>query len=113
MNELLQLLKSKRLPLHNEKALQAEIEKVLLESNIDFQREHYLSKGSIIDFMVNGTGIEVKIGGSAKEIFRQCERYAEFEEIKAIILVTGKSIRLPEKINNKPAYVLNLGTAWL
>jgi hypothetical protein len=110
MTELLKLLKKQRLPLHNEKTLQREIGQLLSGMLIIHDREYRLSDDSIIDFRVGCTGIEVKIGGCSKDIYRQCLRYLEFDEL---ILVTNKAIRLPALINNKPAYVLNLGTAWL
>lgn len=113
MNELLQLLKGQRFQLHNEKALQAEIEALLIRNQVQHHREYYLSKGSIIDFLVEGTGIEVKISGSAISIFRQLERYCEFDDITGIILLTNKAMGIPSSINNKPAILINLGKAWL
>ncbi len=107
------LFKGQCFNLQNEKLLQGEIEQLLLSSGIAFEREQALSKGSIIDFLVLGVGIEVKLKSSAKSIFKQLLRYCQFDEVESIILVTNKIIRLPSSINKKPALVINLGAAWL
>lgn len=107
-------IQNARLELHNEKVLQSQIEAILKEKNVPYSREHKLDDYSIIDFMIEGyLGIEVKIKGSAMEIFRQIERYCEFSEVEGLVLITNKAIKLPRHINGKFTYVLNLGTAWL
>lgn len=107
-------LRSVRLDLTDEKILQLEIQNVILKRTIySLEREVRLSKKDIIDFMVLGLGIEVKIKGSKTEIYRQLQRYAEFEEVKCLWLITNKAVKLPEYINGKNAYILNLGAAWL
>lgn len=106
------LLNKQRFELHNEKALQADIERVLKENDVPYMREVRLSMDSIIDFIVEGVGIEIKLSGSPKSIHRQCERYCQFKDIEALMLVTNKAMKLPQ-INNKFTYVLNLGIAWL
>lgn len=106
------MLNQHRFELHNEKALQADIERLFIEKTVPYQREVTLSKESIIDFMVDGVGIEVKLSGTTKNIYRQCERYCQFDEVKAFMLVTNKAMRLPY-LNNKFTYVVNLGQAWL
>ncbi len=111
--QILALLKKHRFRLDNEKLVQADIEKLLIDEKIPHRREYILSEASIIDFMVGNTGIEIKIGKSAKAIYRQCERYLQFDELAELILVTNKSIGLPAQINNKNTYILNLGKAWL
>ena len=118
MNDVLlllvkQALSTTRFDLGNEKKLQHQIEEKLKNAMIEHRREVSLSKESIIDFLVGDIGIEIKIKGSAKAIYRQCERYCAFDEIKALVLLTNKIMRLPAQINNKNTYVINLGKAWL
>eukprot|EP01037_Dinobryon_pediforme_P011468 gene11468-11562_t len=67
-------LKNARFILTDEKKLQAQIME-RLEGYMDIEREYRLSPKDVIDFFGNGIGIEVKIKGSAKEIYRQLERY--------------------------------------
>ena len=113
MEEIYNLLKRQRFQLHNEKALQSDIEQVLITNKMAYAREYRFSNESIIDFMIGRTGIEVKISSSAKVIFRQIERYLAFDEIDNLLLVTNKIIHLPKTINNKSVLILNIGTAWL
>jgi len=107
------ILSGKRFSIFNEKTTQGEIEKVLT-GQVQFEREKMLDRKSIIDFLVAGeVGLEVKISGSPKNIYRQCERYCKFPEIKYLVLVTAKSMSLPSLINNKPCFVLNISRSWL
>jgi hypothetical protein len=113
INSLYLLLSSCRFQLADEKRLQGEIEGLLLAKCIPFEREYHLSKAACIDFMVDGIGVEVKTKGSARNIFRQCEKYCAFQAVTQFILLTNRSMGLPESIMGKPAYLINLGRAWL
>lgn len=113
MNNVLKILSSTRFPLEKEKETQAAIENKFNEAGILFNREHHLDPTNIPDFFIDGTAIEVKIKGNAKQIYRQCERYCQFEDVKNLILVTNRSMGFPKEINGKPCYFINLGKAWL
>ena len=113
VQSIIRLLQSRRFTLSDEKRLQAEIEEVLTSFGIEHAREYRLDAGSIIDFMVGGIGVEVKIKGSKLEIWRQLERYAEFDEIETLILVTNVPMGCPSVVKGKPIYVVNLAKAWL
>lgn len=102
--------------LTSEKELQVEIHKALQEiCRDDLNREYRLSQKDIVDFFVPSLGlvIEIKVKGSAKAIYRQLERYAKHEQVKVILLLTAKTMGLPEKINDRPSYFMSLGQAWL
>jgi hypothetical protein len=111
--QICQALKSRRFSLENEKRLQAEIAYQLYQSKLSFDIEYHLDAHNIIDFFVEGIGIEIKISGSAMNIYRQCERYCRFDAIKFLILITNKYMGLPEEIDGKPCSIINLGEAWL
>jgi hypothetical protein len=114
LSHIKKLLSSHRFDLTSEKILQREIEKVIMATGLPLQSEVRLSQESIIDFVAwDDIGIEVKLKGAPKAIFRQIKRYCEFESVVAIILITNRSISLPEAINDKPTLVINLGMAWL
>lgn len=116
IQQILSTIKTHRFDLQNEKVLQTQISKVLTDAGIKHDREHHLSVKDIIDiYFPDGSriGIEIKITGNAKSIYKQLERYCKHEEISQIILVTNKTIGLPKTINDKPAYIINLGKAWL
>ncbi|WPE19887.1 hypothetical protein [Shinella zoogloeoides] len=113
LQNILRLLRSRRFSLTDEKKLQAEIEEVLTAAGVDHKREHRLDAGSIIDFMIGATGVEVKIKGSKLNIFRQLERYAEFDAVECLVLVSNVPTGMPEHIDGKPVHLVNLAKAWL
>lgn len=109
------ILAKHKFTLSDERALQNEIAVVLEAKGFNIDREVRLSNRDCIDFMIrmSGIGIEVKIKGSAADIYRQCKRYCESDKIHRLILVTNRSMGLPDKINGKDCYLLSLGKSWL
>lgn len=103
-----------KLNLYNEKTLQEQLYDLILK-NLGFVREYKLDSHSIIDFYhpEKKIGIEVKIKGNVPAVFRQCKRYAKKEEIEHIILITSIAMNLPDKIENKPSYILRISNRWL
>lgn len=112
-NEIIEFLKNVRLPVHNEKSTQEAIERIFTENNVTFEREFRLDAKNIPDFMVGDIAVEVKIKGSRKGIYDQLKRYANFDEVKYIILITNRSLGVPETINGKHLQTIKIGTAWL
>src|SRR3954469_19631495 len=108
-------IKGKRFNLQDEKELQIQMFNYLSELTIPVEKEHHLDSKNIPDFFFpdQGIALEVKIKGSARHIYAQCERYTCFTEVKGIILITNRSMGFPAEINGKPAYFIKLGTAWL
>ena len=114
ISEIMTLLSKHRFELQNEKVLQAAISEVLTKANIEHEREFRLSQADVIDFFAEDCiGIEVKLKGNASEIYKQCKRYCEHNDVKALILVTNRSMGLPGYINSKPSYLVSLGKGWL
>lgn len=106
-------LRRHRFHLVDEKRLQAEIAAVLDGEALAHEREVKLASGSVIDFLVGDVGLEVKIKGGKKSIYRQCERYCGFDQVKTLVLATNRSMGVPPAIGGKPVYVVSLGKAWL
>lgn len=119
IDQFIEIIKHHRFSLSNEARLKAEMESVLRKKNIPFVREYELDKKNRPDFFVDGYAVEVKIGGthtnreSATSIYKQCERYAAFDEVKGIVLITNRPMGLPVVVNKKPAYYVSLGSSWL
>lgn len=116
INEILHHLQNKRFNLHDEKILQEEIYKALVKAlgDVRVEKEFEFDKNNIIDFRIDcSMGIEVKIKASKRAIYKQCERYCQFDTINSILLITNSSMGFPEQINGKDCYVLNLSKAWL
>lgn len=116
IHAILYALKSNRFLLENEKELQAHIADHLaykLGKDILVRREVVLGPKDIIDFLIEDIGIEVKIKGSKRAIFRQCARYCGYDQVGKLILVTNVSMGFPTQLNGKDCFIINLGKAWL
>lgn len=107
------LMTAYRFSLESEEELKLQMAKVMQDNDIPFKREYRLDPKNKPDFMVFEYAVEVKIKGAAKAIYRQCERYSTFDEVKGLYLITNKSMGFPETLNGKPCYVINLGRSWL
>jgi hypothetical protein len=116
---IIDLLNRHRLPLSDEKVLQAEMAIVFESAGLSFRREVGLNDKDIVDFMVDeradlkSIAIEVKIGGSRRAIYRQLERYAAHDAVGSILLATNVPMSLPAEIEGKPTSIAALGRGWL
>lgn len=114
VEKVIDVLRRARLNLATEKATQRDLAQVLRSAGIDFKAEHKLDAHNRPDFFIEGIALEVKINkGAVKQIYKQCERYCEFPEVKALILVTNRTMGFPPELKGKPCYVISLGKAWL
>ena len=117
ITDIFKCLKSIKGNLIDEKVLQLQVLLSLQKQLGDIynvQREFRLDSESVIDFLIDDSiGIEVKIKGQKRAIYKQCERYCQFEKINSLILLTNVSIGFPKEINDKDCYVINLSKAWL
>ena len=113
IHKILSVLSSNRFPVNHEKDTQEYIDMAFKRKGLLIHREYKLDEKNIPDFFVDGIAIEVKIKGNAKRIYKQCERYCAFPEVKALILVTNRSMGFPEQINGVNCYYLNIAKAWL
>lgn len=113
MHQLIRLVESNRCPLNDEKATQERLAEVFKAAGLNAQREYRLSASDIPDFMIDGIIVEVKIKGQRVAMVRQLMRYAEYADVRGIILATSKSIALAETIDGVPARVASLSRAWL
>lgn len=106
------VFKQYRFKYASEKDLQQGIETVLVKHGIPCAREVRLAPGSHLDFLVgDGVGIEVKVDGSNSNVFRQLHRYAEFTQVKSLILYTTRTRHkagLPLTMRDKPVRAIVL-----
>jgi hypothetical protein len=92
-----------------EAALQAGIAAALEAAGMPAQREvrltaHGRAGRDRIDFLVNGhIGVEVKVAGSAADVLRQLQRYAEDDQLSGLVLVTTRAAHatLPMMVGGK------------
>jgi hypothetical protein len=109
-------LSKQRIIIYDEKSVQKQIFDILAMNYYQFNhmsREFRLDSKNIIDILIEDIGVEIKIKGSPKSIYYQCERYCQFDQIKKLVLITNKVMRLPKEINGKPCYIYNLSKNWL
>ena len=108
--ELRDLLRAYRYGYSDEATLQCCIAGVLDAHSVEFEREHRLDARNRLDFLVGSVGIEVKIGGSRNDLIRQLHRYAQFDAIGELLVVSSRMrlTSLPEALNGKPIVSLAL-----
>lgn len=111
---LISLIRNARIDLSSEKRAQADLELILTQAGIVFDREFPLTESDIIDFLVGDVGIELKLKGARKkEVYRQLCRYAGNPRVGSLILASNLSMGLPAQIEGKDAYFVRLGEGWL
>lgn len=98
----------------NELELHEGIAAVLARAGIGFVREVRLDARSRVDFLTDdGVAIEVKVDGSAEDVGRQLERYAQHERVTGVVLASSRSkhwpLRALKVIAGKPFVVVWLG----
>ena len=111
--DLVKFIEHLRLPLNNEKELQAAFAHELRRVDAGYAREVSLGDGDIIDFLIGDVGLEMKIKGQRMAIYRQCERYCGHDRLQALVLATNVAMGMPAAINGKPIFIASLGRAWL
>lgn len=84
---------------------------LVLQRYPDAQREVVLDARCRIDFLVGGTGIEVKVDGSIADLIRQLIRYSKFEQVLELVVVStrAKHRDVPAEIGGKPVFLAYLG----
>ena len=107
------VIATRRLPLQSEKQLQAALAVELERAGIAFEREVDLGGGDVIDFLCGDVGLELKIKGQRRAIYRQCQRYCCHDRIGALILATSAAMGMPSVLEGKRVHVLSFGRAWL
>lgn len=93
----------------DEYALQDALECAFLGLGLNVQSEVELTARSRIDFVLEQRfGVEVKVDGSLTDVTRQILRYANVDQVEAIILVTTrqKHRAMPSEMRGKPVHVL-------
>lgn len=111
---LVSIIRASRVDLSTEKRAQADLESVLQQAGVTYEREVRLSPQDIVDFLIDGIAVELKIkSANKKDVYRQLCRYATHERVKCILLASNLSMGLPEQISGKDVYFVRLGEGWL
>ena len=106
------VLTARRYRATNETAVQAHIKTALVDAHFDVVGEFRLTRRDRPDFLVDGTiAIEVKIKGSAASSVRQLARYAEHDDVAAIVFATTSrrlAASMPATLGSKPIHIMVL-----
>ena len=99
----------------NEYQLQEGLAAALSSRGWPVEREVRLGARDRIDLLVGSVGVEVKVAGKPDSVVRQLTRYAESDDIDALVLVTSRvrHLDLPALINGKPVVSVSLVGAGL
>lgn len=113
IHDVHEALAFKRLCLSKESTLQDQMAKVFRDYPLEVKREYWLDQKNRVDFFCDGLAIECKIKGNRMQILRQVTKYCAFQEVKALILVTNRSMGFPSYLKGKPCFLIPLGRSWL
>lgn len=99
----------------NEDMLQRGLAGALTLDGFDVRREVWIAEGCRIDLLVGRVGVEVKVGGSARDVVRQCVRYLESDLLDGLVLVTSRVRHHLDsmEVGDKPVRVVQLAGAGL
>lgn len=96
-----------------EYSVQEQVERVLADAGVAFEREASLSPTDRIDFFIGGEiGVEVKVGGSPSSVLRQIARYAASSQVSGLVLIVTRAriaSLVPPAINGKAVTVVAIG----
>ena len=83
------------------------------EAGLEYGHEYRLAPRCRLDFMCAGVAIEVKKGRpNAADLVKQLSRYMEHAEVREMVVVVQKRVRLPETICGKRVRQVALNMLW-
>lgn len=117
MDKVIQALSTIRVgKIIDEYALQSRMAKAFDQAGIAYEKERQLGRGSRVDFLASGgIAVEAKKGKPNRtRLEQQISRYAEFGEVKAVVIVVETSLGIPIRSarNGKPCTVMGLQKLW-
>jgi len=115
---LAKFLSERKFNFSSEEMLQAQVAEEFRKNGVLAQREVVIGRddtGKIcrIDFMVGDVGLELKIRGEKRAIFRQCLRYCQSPRIAHLVVASSRSLSMPAELRGKPVTLVNLALALL
>lgn len=113
VDEVCSALQGCQFDLSDERRLQQQIAARLDAAGVAYQREVVLGDCGTIDFVVSGLGIEVKIKGRKRAVYRQCKRYLDDPRLEGLLLLTNLPMGMPPTVAGKPVFLFSLGRAHL
>ena len=85
----------------------------LREAGLPCIHEAKIGKGCRIDYLVGDVGIEIKKGKPIPRLLlQQLNRYAACDCLGSLIVLTQRSIKMPDKVGGKPLTHLSISQLW-
>ena len=105
--DVLRCLTAYRFDTSSELRFQDGIASALRDVSIRYRREVALAPKDRIDFLIGSVGLEVKVDGTEMDVLRQLMRYAQSDQVSALVLVTNRSkhSQMPDSLQGKPLSV--------
>lgn len=107
------ICQTSRINVSTEQAAHNALADALARAGLAPEREVNLTQNDRIDIMVDGVGVEVKIKGSRRDIYRQLQRYAASDRVSALVLATAAAWPPMLDIGGKPFFHASLVRGWL
>jgi len=96
-----------------ESDIHAWVEECFVRAGLEFTHEARIGAGCRIDYLVGNVGVEIKKGKpDAAVLKRQLMRYAQCEDIQALVVLTQRGVALPESLCRKPVRGIALNALW-
>ena len=100
-------------PQRGEYDLHALVREALARAGLQAEHETPLAPRCRVDFLCEGVGIEVKRGRAERaRVLAQLRRYAACERVRALVLVTERTLALPDSLSGKPLRIICLSRLW-
>jgi len=114
VDDVISAVRRYRINFTNEKELQQGVAGVFDANKYEYEREAVLASSDRIDFLIGGIGVEVKVGGSLSALLRQLYRYAGYERIECLLVISSRKLltRLPAEIRGKPIRAVDVGNVF-
>lgn len=114
LQQLARNLEAFRYDTSSEDAVQRGVSAALRSVGVAAEREVQVECGRLDFLTADGVAIEVKLHGGTNDLLRQIHRYAQLDQVKAILVVTSRHrlAQMPRELNAKPvAVALLVGSA--
>jgi hypothetical protein len=111
--EIVSFIQCRRFSLHSETKTHDEFFVEMAQDGVSLDREVEIAPGDRIDFMHGTIGIEFKVKGQRRAIYRQCERYCQSDRVHQLVLASNISMGSLKEIAGKPVFVAHLGRGWM
>jgi hypothetical protein len=111
VDDIVRAVKSHRYRFTCEIELHQGITRALEAASLNFSYEASLSPTDRPDFLLDGIVVEVKIDGTLAAVTRQLHRYARYESVRGLVLVTSRARHMaqPATMQGKPVRQVFVG----